>query len=217
LAINSGRLTVGGSSNNVSTTAASFSNTGTLAINGGDSFTAAKLTQIKGSTLSGGALVLGGNLDLTTAGISIATNSATLTLQGGTINSNGVNALRALTSNTKSLTLANNASLTTATTGNFTNSGTLSVNKGSTLTVGGTSNSYNQAAGTTTVDGILSGGATGSANFTGGSIFGCRHYHGKYLRGQRDGNGGDYQRGRQREGRACSRSPASTRSWRRAR
>jgi fibronectin-binding autotransporter adhesin len=173
LATNSGKLTIGGASNNVSTAAASFSNTGTLAINAGDSFTATKLAQISGTTLSGGILVLGGNLDLTTAGISIATNSGTLTLQGGTINSNGVNALSALTSNTKSLTLANTASLTTATTGNFTNSGTLAVNKGGTLTVGGTSNSYNQTAGTTTVDGTLSGGTSGSANFTGGAIFGA--------------------------------------------
>jgi len=40
--------------------------TGTLTIDAGDSFTAAKLTQI-----SGGTFVLGGNLDLTTAGISL--------------------------------------------------------------------------------------------------------------------------------------------------
>ena len=173
LATNTGKLTIGGSSNNVSTTATSFSNTGTLTINSGDSFTAAKLTQISGTTLSGGTLVLGGNLDLTTAGISIATNSSTLTLEGGTINSNGVNALSALTSSTKSLTLANNANLTTATTGNFTNSGTVTVNKGSTFTVGGTSHSYKQTAGTTTVDGTLSGGTSGSATFTGGSIFGA--------------------------------------------
>jgi len=31
--------------------------------------------------------VLGGNLDLTTTGINITTNSSTLTLQGGTIKS----------------------------------------------------------------------------------------------------------------------------------
>lgn len=173
LATNSGKLTIGGASNNVSTTAASFSNTGTLTINGGDSFTATKLTQISGTTLSAGTLVLAGNLDLTTAGISIATNSATLTLEGGTINSNGVNALSALTSSTKSLTLSNNANLTTATAGNFTNSGTVTVNKGSTLTVGGTGHSYKQTAGTTTVDGTLSGGTSGSTTFTGGSIFGA--------------------------------------------
>ena len=183
LATNTGKLTIGGSSNNVSTTATTFSNTGTLTINGGDSFNAAKLTQISGTTLSGGTYVLGGNLNLSTAGISIATNSATLTLQGGTINSNGVNALSALASNTKSLTLANNANLTTATTGNFTNSGTMSVSKGSTLTVGGTGHSYNQTAGTTTVDGSL----TGNANVTGGTIQGAGTVSGNLSAGNATG------------------------------
>jgi fibronectin-binding autotransporter adhesin len=173
LASNTKSLTIAGAGNNVSTTAASFSNTGTLTIDGGDSFTAAKLTQISGSTLSGGTYVLGGNLDLTTAGISLTTNSSTLTLEGGIINSNGVNALSALASNTKSLTLADGASLTTSATSNFTNSGTVDVANGSTLTVGGTSHSYNQTAGTTTVDGTLSGGTTGSASVTGGTILGA--------------------------------------------
>ena len=170
LANNTKNLTIAGSGNNVSTTAASFSNTGTLTIDAGDSFTAAKLTQISGSTLSGGTIVLGGNLDLTTAGISVTTNSSTLTLEGGTINSNGVNALGALASNTKSLTLADDTSLTTSATSNFANSGTVDVANGSTLTVGGTSHSYNQTAGTTTVDGTLSGV---TASVTGGTILGA--------------------------------------------
>jgi len=177
LASNTKSLTIAGAGNNVSTTAASFSNTGTLTIDAGDSFTIAKLTQISGSTLSGGTFVLGGNLDLTTAGISLTTNSSTLTLEGGTINSNGVNALSALASNTKSLILADDASLTTSATSNFTNSGIVDVAKGSTLTVGGTSYRYNQTAGTTTVDGTLSlappPATTGSASVTGGTILGA--------------------------------------------
>jgi len=173
LASNTNILTIAGTANNVSTTAASFSNTGKLTIDAGDSFTAAKLTQINGSTLSGGTFVLGGNLDLTTAGISLTTNSSTLTLEGGTIYSNGVNALSALASNTKSLILADDASLTTSATSNFTNSGVVDVAKGSTLTVGGTSESYNQTAGTTTVDGTLSSATTGSASVTGGTILGA--------------------------------------------
>jgi hypothetical protein len=170
LATNSGKLTIGGASNNVSTTAASFSNTGTLTINANDSFTAAKLTQISGTTLSAGTYVLGGNLDLTTAGISVTKNSATLTLQGGTINSNGVNALAALASNTKTLTIAgsgNNVSTTAAT---FSNSGTVNVQTGNTFTLSGTGHNYTQTAGTTTVDGTLT--ATG-ISATGGSIFGA--------------------------------------------
>jgi len=170
LATNSGKLTIGGASNNVSTTAASFSNTGTLTINANDSFTTAKLTQISGTTLSAGTYVLGGNLDLTTAGISVTKNSATLTLQGGTINSNGVNALAALASNTKILTIAgsgNNVSTTAAT---FSNSGTVNVQTGNTFTLSGTGHNYTQTAGTTTVDGTIT--ATG-ITATGGSIFGA--------------------------------------------
>ena len=187
LASNTKNLTIAGTGNNVSTTAASFSNTGTLTIDAGDSFTAAKLTQISGSTLSGGTIVLGGNLDLTTAGISVTTNSSTLTLEGGTIDSNGVNALGALASNTKSLTLADDASLTTSATSNFTNSGTVDVAKGSTLTIGGTSHSYHQTAGTTTVDGTLSGGTTGSASVTGGTILGAGTVQGNLSVGNASG------------------------------
>ncbi len=176
LASNTDILTIAGTANNVSTTAASFSNTGTLTIESGDSFSAAKLTQISGSTLSGGTFVLAGDLDLTTAGVNITTNSSTLTLEGGTINSNGVNALSALASNTKSLILADGASLTTSATSNFTNSGVVDVMNGSTLIIGATNKSYSQTAGTTTVDGTLnlapSPATTGSASITGGKILG---------------------------------------------
>jgi fibronectin-binding autotransporter adhesin len=184
LAVNSGKLTIGGAGNNVSTTATSFSNTGTLTINGGDSFTAAKLTQISGTTLSAGTFVLSGNLDLTTAGISVTKNSATLTLQGGTINSNGVNALAPLAGNTKSLTIAgsgNNVSTTAAT---FTNSGTVTVKTGDTFTLNGTGHNYTQSAGTTTVDGTLT--ATG-ITATGGSIFGAGTLNGNVSIGNATG------------------------------
>jgi fibronectin-binding autotransporter adhesin len=266
LASNTKNLTIAGTSNNVSTTAASFGNTGTLTINSGDSFTAPALTQISGTTLTGGTYVLAGNLDLTAAA-NITTNSAVLALQGGSIKTGSTNDLANLSSNTNSLTLANNANISTV--GNFTNSGALTVNKGSkftvttgtltnlsggtlaggtytiggtlqlptanggittnaanltltgtaakimngstnalagfnnntgtfalagggslttasnfsnsgtmtvakgtTLTVGGTSHSYNQTAGTTTVDGTLSGGTSGAVNVTGGTILG---------------------------------------------
>src|SRR6202011_5481821 len=90
LASNTVRLTIAGTSNNVSTTAASFSNTGVLTINAGNSFTAPALTQISGSTLTLGTYVLGGNLNLTAAA-NITTNSATVTLQGGTIQTGSTN------------------------------------------------------------------------------------------------------------------------------
>jgi fibronectin-binding autotransporter adhesin len=170
LATNTGKLTIGGASNNVSTTAASFSNTGTLTINAGDSFTAAKLTQITGTTLGAGTFVLAGNLDLTTAGISVTKNSATLTLEGGTINSNGVNALAALASNTKSLTIAGSGTSVSTSAATFANSGTVAVQAGTTFTAGGASGAYSQTAGTTTVDGTL---ASTSIKATGGSILGA--------------------------------------------
>ncbi len=134
LASNTKGLTIAGTNNNVSTKAASFSNTGTLTINVGDSFTAPALTQISGGTLSGGTFVLGGNLDLTTSGISVTTNSSTLTLEGGTINSNGVNALSALASNTKSLTIAGTANNLSTTAASFSNTGTLTINAGDSFT-----------------------------------------------------------------------------------
>jgi fibronectin-binding autotransporter adhesin len=170
LATNSGKLTIGGAGNNVSTTAASFSNTGTLTINGNDSFTAAKLTQISGTTLSAGTYVLGGNLDLTTAGISVTTNSATLTLQGGTIDSNSVNALAALAKNTKTLTVAGSGNSVSTTAATFSNSGSVTVNTGDTLTLSGAGHTYSQTAGTTTVDGTLT---ASNITATGGSIFGA--------------------------------------------
>ena len=51
--------------------------------------------------------MVAGNLDLTTSGINITTNSSTLTLEGsGEIKSGTANALTNLATNTKALTLA---------------------------------------------------------------------------------------------------------------
>jgi hypothetical protein len=139
LATNSGKLTL---ANNVNfTTVGPFSNTGTLTVNSGSTFTTSSLAQIingtSGSvqTLSAGTYVLGGNLDVSTGTANITINDATLTLEGGTIEntSNSSNALLNLDDNAKILTLADNVNFTT--TGNFTNSGALTVNSGSTFTV----------------------------------------------------------------------------------
>ncbi len=166
LASNTKSLTIAGSANNVSTSAASFSNTGTLTINTGDSFTASKLTQLSGNTLTAGTYVLSGNLDLTTAGLNITTNSATLTLQGGTINSNGVNALSALASNTKSLTIAGTANNVSTTAASFSNTGTLTINSGDSFTAP----ALTQISGSTLTAGtyVLAGNLdlTASANIT---------------------------------------------------
>ncbi|HWY22110.1 MAG TPA: hypothetical protein VNX26_12875 [Candidatus Acidoferrum sp.] len=166
LATNTSKLTIAGSANNVSTSAASFSNTGTLTINSGDSFTASKLTQISGTTLTAGTYVLSGNLDLTTSGISITTNSATLTLSGGTIKSNGVNTLSALASNTKSLTIAGTSNNISTTASSFSNTGTLTINSGDSFTAP----ALTQISGSTLTAGtyVLAGNLdlTASANIT---------------------------------------------------
>jgi hypothetical protein len=167
LATNSGRLTIAGTGNNVSTTAASFSNAGSLTINAGDSFTAAKLTQISGTTLGAGTYVLAGNLDLTGAA-NVTTNSATLTLDGGTIQTGSTNDLANLAANTKSLTIANNASFTTG--ASFTNTGAVAVASGSTFTVNG-GTGYKQTAGTTTIDGTLA--SSGGTTVSGGTLLGA--------------------------------------------
>jgi hypothetical protein len=134
LANNTANLTIAGASKNISTSAASFSNTGTLTIDATDSFTAGNLTQISSGTLTAGTYVLAGNLDLTTSGISITTNSANLTLEGGTINSNSVNALGALANNTGNLTIAGTSKSFTTTATSFNNTGTLTINTGDTFT-----------------------------------------------------------------------------------
>ncbi len=134
LAANTKSLTIAGSGTAVATSAASFSNTGTLTIDASDSFTAAALTQLTGAagskTLSAGTYVLAGNLDLTTSGLIITTNSATLTLEGGTINSNGVNALGTLAANTKSLTIAGTSTAVATSAASFSNTGTLTIDAG---------------------------------------------------------------------------------------
>src|SRR4029077_20550108 len=104
----------------------------------------------------------------------ITTNAANLTLTGtaAKINDGSSNALAGFNNNTGTLTLSSLAKLTTAAS-SFTNSGTVTVSKGTTLTVGGTGNSYNQTAGTTTVDGTLTGGGTTGVSVTGGTIQGA--------------------------------------------
>jgi hypothetical protein len=168
LAFNTKNLTIAGTGNNVSTTAASFSNTGTLTINSSDSFNAPALTQVSGNTLSAGTFVLAGNLNLTSVA-NITTNSAVLTLAGGTIfnTSTSTDALANLATNTNKLTLASNATFTTV--GNFNNTGTFTINTGSTFRLGG-SGMFTQSVGATTDDGSLS--APGAVNLNGGSLFG---------------------------------------------
>jgi len=112
-------------------------------------------------------------MQLASANGGITTNAASLTLTGTTakILDGANNALAGFNNNTGAFTLASGAKLTTASS-NFTNSGTVLVSQGTTLTVGGTGSSYNQSAGTTTVDGTLVGNGTTGISVTGGKMVG---------------------------------------------
>ena len=115
----------------------SFSNAGSLTILPSTTWNVASLSQISGSTLTAGTYVLDSNLRITGTPASITTDSAHLTLAGGTIfnTSNGTNALANLNtiSSGGSLALANSANFTT--TGNFADNGALTINSGSTFAV----------------------------------------------------------------------------------
>ena len=112
-------------------------------------------------------------MQLASANGGITTNAANLTLTGtaAKILDGTSNALSTFNNNTGSFTLATAATFTTG--GSFTNAGTVNVEKGTTLAVGGTTNSYGQSAGTTTVDGTLTDTATAGISITGGTIQGA--------------------------------------------
>src|SRR3984957_18600248 len=170
LASNTGSLTLA-NSGNFTTGASKFTNTGALTINSGSTFTVTNtLGNLSSGTLSGGSYTIGGTLQMASSNGGIVNNAANLTLTGKTakILDGTTNALAGFDNNTGSLTLAGSAVLTTAAS-NFSNSGTVDVANGSTLTIGGATNGYNQTAGKTTVDGTL----TGAVNLTGGTIQGA--------------------------------------------
>jgi hypothetical protein len=113
-------------------------------------------------------------MQLASANGGITTNAANLTLTGTSakILDGTSNALAGFNNNVGTLTLASGATLTTASS-NFTNSGTAVISVGTTWAVGGVGNSYNQSAGTTTVDGTLVGNGTTGVSVTGGKILGA--------------------------------------------
>jgi hypothetical protein len=172
------------------------------------------LSNFSGGTLTGGYyLVAGTNANpgtlqidaLGTAGGEIVTNAATIVLSGKGSNledANGNNALSNLATNTGSLIIENGRNFTTS--GSFTNNGTLDVGNNSTFSTPGAGNrfdnagtvdivsngtltarGYNQSAGTTTVDGMLTAkGGSGNVRITGGTVLGVGVIDGNvYVRG----------------------------------
>jgi fibronectin-binding autotransporter adhesin len=155
------------------TTVGNLTANGKLTVSSGSALTiAGTLTNFNKSTdtLAGGTYTVGGTMEFT--GANIVNNAANLTISGNAakILNGTTNGLANFANNTGTLIVTGNGSFTTGS-ATFTNSGKVAVAQGSTLTVGG-GNAYNQSAGTTTVDGTLSGFSTG-IKVTGGTILGA--------------------------------------------
>ncbi|MGA8430194.1 MAG: hypothetical protein WB729_10260 [Candidatus Sulfotelmatobacter sp.] len=166
----------------VLTTTATFAQPGAFSMAGAlnllpkTSFSVGSLTQINSAgVLTAGQWVFDSNFNITGTPASIKTNSAVVTLSGGTFfnTANSSNAMASLTGNKNELRIMNAAKFTT--TGNLTNSGTLSVAKGCGLTIGGTGTSYTQTGGKTTHDGML----TGTVHINSGTFLGAGSITGK--------------------------------------
>jgi len=173
-------------SGGVLTTTAAFAQPGAFSMAGAlnllpkVSFSVGSLAQISSAgVLTAGQWVFDSNFNITGTPVSILTNSAVVTLSGGTFynTANKSNAMATLTSNKDELRIMNAAKFTT--TGSLTNSGTLSVAKGCAMTIGGTGTSYTQTGGKTTNDGVL----TGAVNIGSGSFLGAGSITGKVVVG----------------------------------
>jgi hypothetical protein len=116
------------------------------------------VAQIVGTTLTGGQWVLDNSLNITGTPANIITNSATMTLSGGTFKNttNGSDAFANLAMNKKTLRIMNFAHFNTV--GTLTNSGQMTISSGCKLSIGGGSTkSYAQTGGKTTMDGQIIG------------------------------------------------------------
>jgi hypothetical protein len=131
-----------------------FSMAGSLNILPSTVVNVGSVTQIKNNALTGGQWVLDSNLNITGTPVSIETNSATVTLSGGTFNNtaNGTNAFAALTANKKELRIMNAAKFSPS--GSITNTGQFTVAKGCKMTFAA-GFGYTQTAGKTTNDGTI--------------------------------------------------------------
>jgi hypothetical protein len=169
---NGGTLTISGGDKEVATGSGAFTNTGTLSVAAGSTLAlGGALTNLSGTTLSGGSYDLAGTFQF--PGANIVSNAANITLMGATSkilnSSSSANGLASFATNTSTGTfsLSGGGALTTA--GAFSNAGTLAIGTGSTFAVGGLG-SFVQTAGRLTDDGTLS--TSGSVTLSGGSLFG---------------------------------------------
>jgi hypothetical protein len=163
-------------SGGVLTTTATFAQPGAFSMAGAlnllpkTSFSVGSLAQINAAgTLTAGQWVFDSNLNITGTPVSIVTNSAVVTLSGGTFfnTSNSSNAMATLTANKNELRIMNAAKFTTN--GSLTNSADMSISTGCKLIIGGTGTSYTQTGGKITNDGTI----TGAVNLGGGTFLGA--------------------------------------------
>jgi hypothetical protein len=151
------------------TTAGNFTNNGTLAVASGSTFSVpGSLTNLSGTTLTGGTYNIGGTLQFGPSGTSLVTNASNITLNGSSsqiIDSAGNGILKEFATNAAggSFTIEGGRNFTTA--GNFANNGSLTVGSGSTFKVNG--NLTNFSGGTLT-GGVYNVG--GTLQFNGANI-----------------------------------------------
>ncbi len=137
------------------------------------------VTNISGTTLTGGQWVLDSNLNIAGTPANIVTNNSVFTLSGGTFQntSNNTNAFANLAVNKSTLRILNFAHFNTV--GTLTNSGQMTIAAGCKLTIGGTGKSYSQTGGKTTMDGMI----IGAVNVNSGSFLGAGSITGNVLVG----------------------------------
>jgi hypothetical protein len=149
--------------------AGGLNNKGILNVNTGDTMrigtsAGGALTNLSGTTLTGGTYTVSGTMQLGASGTSIVTDAANITLTGASsqiidFGSNNVLAKLATISSGSSFNLGAARSFTTA--GNFTNNGTLTVGGGDTFKVNGNLTNF---SGTTLTGGTYNVGGTLSFN-----------------------------------------------------
>jgi hypothetical protein len=136
-----GRFTIQTGRNFATAAAVAFTNTGTLGVGAGSTFTVAgNFTNFADRTLTGGTYVVSGTLKFTSA--EIVTNAANLVLDGPDsqiLNQTDGDGLANFATNRAAgrFTIQTGRNFTTAAAAAFTNAGTLSVGANSTFTVGG--------------------------------------------------------------------------------
>jgi hypothetical protein len=134
------------------------------------------LTNLSGSTLTGGSYLVRAALQLDFHGNKLLTNAATVTLRttaSAILNELAANAIGSLATNTGSLTITSSRKFSTDAT-TFTNSGAVIIGDGSHVSTFTVNGAYTQTGGTTTIQALSSLTPTGAqVNVNGGTLRGA--------------------------------------------